>query len=119
MARRIFLAIFVSLVVCLAQLGAQTTSGEIVGTITDPTGGTVAGATLTVTNMDTGIAVKATTNASGSYVVTALGVGRYSVNVEAAGFKKSLRNDITLNVQDRLRVDFALEVGSVNETVEV
>ncbi len=118
MARRTVCAIFV-LMVCLAPLGAQTTTGEIVGTVTDPTGGTVAGATITVTNMDTSIAVKATANASGNYVVTALGVGRYSVTVEAPGFKKSLRNDITLNVQDRLRVDVALEVGSVNETVEV
>ena len=119
MARRIFLAIFVSLVVCLAPLGAQTTTGDIVGTVTDPTGGVVAGATITVTNMDTGIAVKATTDASGNYVVTSLGIGRYSVNVEAAGFKKSLHNDITLNVQDRRRVDAVLEVGSVNDTVEV
>jgi hypothetical protein len=69
--------------------------------------------------MDTNIAVKATTNASGDYVVTALGVGRYSVTVEASGFKKSLRNDITLNVQDRLRMDAAIELGSVNDVVEV
>ena len=100
-------------------LGAQTTSGEIVGTVTDATGGVVAGATITVTNMDTGISVKATTDTSGNYVVTSLGIGRYSVSVEATGFKKSLHNDLTLNVQDRLRVDAALEVGSVNDTVEV
>jgi hypothetical protein len=118
MARRTVCAIFV-LMVCLAPLGAQTTSGEIVGTVTDPTGGVVAGAGITVTNMDTGIAVKATTDSSGNYVVTSLGIGRYSVTVEAAGFKKSLHNDLTLNVQDRLRVDAVLEVGSVNDTVEV
>ncbi len=52
-------------------------------------------------------------------MVTSLGIGRYSVSVEATGFKKSLHNDLTLNVQDRLRVDASLEVGSVNDTVEV
>ena len=119
MARRIVWAIFVAMVLSLVPLGAQTTSGEIVGTVTDATGGVVAGATILVTNMDTGISVKATTDSSGNYVVTSLGIGRYSVTVEATGFKKSLHNDLTLNVQDRLRVDAALEVGSVNDTVEV
>jgi len=119
MAKRMVWAIFVAVVVCLAPLGAQTTSGEIVGTVTDATGGVVAGAGITVTNMNTGIAVKATTDTSGNYVVTSLGIGRYSVTVEATGFKKSLHNELTLNVQDRLRVDAVLEVGSVNDTVEV
>jgi hypothetical protein len=69
--------------------------------------------------MDTNIAVKTTTDASGEYVVTPLNVGRYSVAVEATGFKRSLRSDISLNVQDRLRVDAKLEVGAVTDTVEV
>ncbi len=103
----------------LVPLGAQTTSGSIVGTVTDPSGGLIPGATITVTNIDTNIAVKATTDASGNYVVTPLNPGRYSVAVEAPGFKRSLRSDVTLNVQDRLRVDAALEVGNVADTVEV
>src|SRR5579871_2208113 len=119
MSSRIVWAIFVAVIVSLMPLGAQTTSGEIVGTVTDATGAVVAGATITVTNMDTGISVKASTDSSGNYVVTSLGIGRYSVSVEATGFKKSLHNDLTLNVQDRLRVDMALEVGSVSDTVEV
>ncbi len=98
---------------------AQTNTGSIVGTVTDPSGGTIGGAAITVTNMDTSIAVKTTTDAAGNYVVTTLSVGRYSVTVEAAGFKKSVRNDISLNVQDRLRVDASLEVGSIVDTVQV
>ena len=116
---RVLWGLVLLLVVSLGPLRAQTTAGAILGTVTDPSGGSIAGATITVTNMDTSIAVKGATDGSGNYVVTPLNVGRYSVAVEASGFKKSLRNDITLNVQDRLRVDAALEVGSVNDTVEV
>src|SRR5258707_4477490 len=88
--------------VIAVPVGAQTTTGSIVGTITDASGGVIAGASITITNMDTGIAVKTTTDNTGTYVVTPLRVGRYSVTVEAAGFKKSVRSDITVNVQDRV-----------------
>ena len=103
-----FLAVVLCLVASLVPLGAQTTAGAIVGTVTDPSGAVIGGAAITVTNMDTNISVKTTTDQAGNYVVTPLANGRYSVTVEAAGFKKSVRSDITLNVQDRLRVDAAL-----------
>jgi hypothetical protein len=74
MSKCIVWVILVSSIVCLAPLGAQTTTAEIVGTVTDSSGGTIAGATIIVTNMDSSIAVKATTNASGNYLVTAVGV---------------------------------------------
>jgi acyl-coenzyme A thioesterase PaaI-like protein len=107
------------LCVVAIPLAAQTTTGSIVGTISDPSGAVIGGATVTVANMGTGIAVKTTTDNGGNYVVTPLQVGLYSVTVEAAGFKKSVRSDITVNVQDRVRVDAALEVGAVTDTVEV
>src|SRR5206468_475646 len=59
------------------------------------------------------------TDPTGAYVVTSLHIGRYSVAVEAAGFKRSVRPDVTVNVQDRVRVDAALQVGAVTDTVEV
>src|SRR5216684_1392048 len=105
--------------VIAVPVGAQTTTGSIVGTVSDASGGVIAGASVTITNMDTGIAVKTATDNAGNYVITPLQVGRYSVAVEAAGFKKSIRSDITVNVQDRIRVDAALEVGAVTDTVEV
>lgn len=117
--KRILCGVALLLLLSLAPLQGQTNSGSIVGTVTDPSGGAISGASILVTNMDTNIAVKATTDASGDYVVTPLNVGRYSVTVEAQGFKKTVRPDITLNVQDRLRVDAQLEVGSINDTVEV
>src|SRR5713226_8641558 len=113
------LAIVLCLVMSLARLAGQTTTGSIVGTVNDPSGAVISGANITVTNMDTGIAVKAASDSTGNYVVTPLAIGRYSVTVEAAGFKKSVRTDITVNVQDRVRVDIALEVGAVTDTVEV
>src|SRR6202050_4892345 len=117
MSKCIVWVIFVSLVLCLAPLGAQTTAGSILGTVTDPSGAIVAGATVTITNMGTNIAVKTTSDSSGEYVVTPLEVGKYSVAVEATGFKRSVRSDIQVNVQDRVRVDANLEVGKATETV--
>ena len=104
---------------CVLSLRAQTTEGSILGTITDPSGAVIAGAVVTVTNVDTTISEKAVTDATGAYVLTNLHIGRYSVTVEATGFKRSVRSDIVVNVQDRIRVDVALEVGSVSDTVEV
>ncbi len=98
---------------------AQTTTGSIVGTIADPTGAVVANAAVTATNVDTGATTKTTTDSSGNYVVTPLPVGRYSVTIEAHGFKKSVNEGITLNVQDRIGVNVVLEVGQITETVDV
>jgi hypothetical protein len=79
----------------------------------------VAGASVTVTNQGTGIALKTTTDSTGNFVVTPLAVGTYSVAVESAGFKKSVSSNITVNVQERVRVDAALQVGEIVDTVEV
>ena len=113
------LAITLLLCILIVPLAAQSTSGTIVGTVTDPTGAVVAGANVTVTNQGTGIALKTTTDSTGNYVLTPVAVGTYSVTVESAGFKKSISSNITVNVQDRVRVDAALQVGEIVDTVEV
>ncbi len=102
-----------------APVAAQTTTGSIVGTVTDPSGAVVPGATVTVTNQGTGNSLVITTGDTGGFVATTLPIGQYSVTVEAAGFKKSVSSGITLNMQDRVRIDMVLNVGEVNETVEV
>jgi carboxypeptidase family protein/TonB-dependent receptor-like protein len=112
-------ALALCVIVWMVPLAAQTTTGSIVGTVSDPSGAVIAGATVTVTNQGTSNAVKTITDATGNYVVTPLVVGTYTVAVEAAGFKKSVRSDIPINVQDRVRVDASLEVGAVTDTVEV
>src|SRR5215813_1123327 len=111
-------------VVCLITLAcvpamAQTTTGSIVGSVTDKTGALVPGAAITVTNTDTGSTNKTVTDSSGNYAVTPLPVGHYSVTVEARGFKKSISGGITLNLQDRIGVNVVLELGQITETVEV
>jgi len=109
----------VAIPLAIAAASAQTTTGSIVGTVTDTSGAVVGNATVTVTNVDTGITNKTITSSAGDYVVTPLAVGHYSVTVEAPGFKKSVNGGITLNVQDRIGVNVVLEVGQVTETVEV
>src|ERR1051326_7247682 len=96
---------FLLLLAGAAMALAQTTSGSIVGAVTDPSGGSVANAVVTITNIDTGIATKTSTDSSGNYAVTPLPVGHYTVTVEAPGFKKSVSSGITLNVQDRVGVN--------------
>src|SRR5258708_28746501 len=114
-ARRLAICSFVLFV----KLVAQTTTGSILGTVTDPSGAIVANATVTVTNVDTNIATKVTNDSTGNYVATTLAIGHYSVAVEAPGFKKSVESGITVNVQDRVRVDMTLQVGQIVDTVEV
>jgi hypothetical protein len=98
---------------------AEAQEATIVGTVTDPTGLLVANAAVRITNTDTGIVTGLTTNADGQYVAPDLHIGHYTVRAEAKGFKAAERKDIVLQVGDRQRVDFKLEVGSQNETITV
>jgi hypothetical protein len=91
----------------------------IVGTVTDPTGAAVANATITITNNDTGVQRTLPSNADGQYVAPDLHIGHYTVRATATGFKVSEQKGITLDVGDRTRVDFKLEVGSTQEQVTV
>ena len=75
----------------------------------------------TVTFVDTGTNAKTSveTDAQGGYIATPLRIGNYSASVEVRGFKTETRTGIVLQVQDRLRVDFTLQVGLVSESVNV
>jgi hypothetical protein len=97
----------------------QADTATIVGTVHDSSGALIAGATITVTATDTGTKTAARADSSGNYVVTPLRIGNYTVAVEAPGFKTETHSGIVLQVQDRLRVDFTMQVGSVNEAVNV
>ena len=115
---------FLGLLLFVASVGGasfgQNVTGSISGTVSDSKGGVVPNVTVTVTNADQKVAVRTlTTDDRGQYVAALLPVGRYNVTVEAAGFKKATRSGIVLNVDDRLAVNFILEVGSVNESVSV
>src|ERR1700722_9168112 len=91
----------------------------ILGTVTDPSGATVPSVNVTVTDTDTGISRKVTTNSDGQYAAPDLHIGHYNVRAEAAGFKTGEQKGIVLQVGDRARIDFKFEVGIATETITV
>jgi hypothetical protein len=111
------------LILCLLVLAfamvASAQEAAIVGTVTDPSGAAVPGVKVTITNTDTTVAHKLTSSDNGDYAVSDLIPGHYMVRAEAPGFKASERTDIVLIVGDRSRVDFALEIGSTQESIKV
>jgi len=97
----------------------QAVYGSILGTVTDPSGAAVAGATVVVTSVGKNTTSSVTTNESGNYSATHLIPDVYSVRVESANFKRVENKDIVVSVDTATRVDFALSVGGASETVEV
>lgn len=100
-------------------LPAQTTSTAILGTVTDGTGAIVAGAKVTATQIGTQIRREDTTSSTGDYNFPLLDVGEYTLEVEATGFKTELRSNVLLRVNEKVRVDFRLSVGTQSERIEV
>ena len=94
-------------------------TATISGTVTDPTGAVVAGSTVTATNVETGVALTQTTNTDGFYSFPELPVGKYTIDVQKAGFKAYRQTDLILDVNQALKVDVALQIGETSEKVEV
>lgn len=114
------LAVLAAVLILPAAAVAQITTATIVGTISDPGGANVPNASVTAKNVDTGLTRTVTTGDDGSFRIEFLPVGNYTIEVAAAsGFKKAFRDGIVLRVNDTARMDFALEVGSVDEQVTV
>jgi hypothetical protein len=99
-------------------LFAQSDLGTISGFVKDPSGGTIAGAKVTIQNKS-GVERQATTNESGYYTITNVPPGLYSVSVDASGFKKFQSNEDKLDPSANLVVDATLSVGSSSQIVEV
>ena len=109
-------------VLCVLAAGmafAQFDTAEVVGTVRDKTGAVVPKAALTLSNVDTGIIAKTAADDSGNYSFSNVKIGRYNISAEAAGFSKQEASDVRVEVGARQRVDFALAVGAITETVEV
>ncbi len=102
-----------------ATASAQVDRGAIVGTVSDASGARVADADVTVTNLQTNQASQFKTDGEGNYSAQLLKIGRYSVRVEKQGFSSSLESSVDVGVNQVVRVDLALQVGSKTETVEV
>ena len=97
----------------------QSTSGRILGAVTDVSGAGVAGATVVVTDVQRGTARTLTTDQSGGYVTADLQPGSYKIQVAAKGFKTTERPSIPVEVATDVRVDFSLQPGQVSETIIV
>ena len=110
-----------AILVSVAVLSAQSveTRGTIYGRILDSQGAAIAGATVAVTNAETNVVTKVASNEVGYYQANLLISGTYVVEVESAGFKKSIREGIILPIGTRLLVDMPLAVGALTESVEV
>lgn len=98
---------------------AQIVKGTFVGTVVDQAGAVVAGAKITVTNLGTSVVANTLTDSAGSYVLPFLDPGIYSVSAEHAGFKMAIDPSVKLDIAARVRVDIALQVGTIEQTVDV
>lgn len=99
--------------------GAQVTTGSILGVVHDSTGAVVPGATVRITDTGKGTTSTTKTNADGDYSVEFLIPGTYSVSVEMTGFKRTVSNNIALDIDQKAQINVTLELGGTSETVEV
>src|SRR6266436_1051574 len=112
-----------ALLLCLLVLGISSQAfgqnATVVGTVTDPSGAAVANATITITRTETGQVFHLVSNGDGQYVAPDLPIGHYNLKVEAAGFKTAEQKNVVLQVGDRSRIDFQMQLGGAQETVTV
>src|SRR5438552_1375484 len=110
------------LIACLSvvpTLWSQTTTGRIVGTVSDPTGALIPGASITVTNVDTQATSVSITNEQGFYQAPLLPIGMYTVTAEMPGFQKAVTKPEKLEINQSLRIDIKMTVGNRTEEVFV
>lgn len=102
-----------------AAASAQTFYGSVVGTVTDPTGAAIPQAMVALTNLGTSDRRTMQTDADGAYQFVNLRPGQYKLEVEKPGFRRMVREPITVEVQSAVRIDAGMVVGDVSQTVEV
>jgi len=102
-----------------APLFSQSSTGRILGTVTDKSGGAVAGAAVSIVDTERGTARNLTTDEAGEYNAPSLIAGTYKVHVESKGFKATDRQNVFLEVNGNVRVDIQLQPGDVSQTITV
>ena len=117
--RTISAVVLIFAVTCPSTLFAQGGRSTILGTVTDATGAAVPNVSVTVVNTGTQQKRTSSTDGTGTYQITALDVGLYELNAEAAGFRKASVKQIRLEVDERTRVDVELQVGEVVQEIAV
>src|SRR3989449_1913887 len=118
-SRALRLAFAFVVISCSSTLIAQVDRGNIVGSVSDPSGANVEGAKVVIRNLATDQSVEVTTDSSGAYAANLLRIGTYSVTVERQGFKKAVEPSVEVGVNQVVRVNLRLQVGAVTQTVEV
>ncbi len=98
---------------------AQQVTAAITGQVTDPTGAPILGAKVTATDLERGTEYPTTSNADGYYRLPQVAVGKYTIKVENAGFQAATQSNVTLQMNQVAKLDFQLQVGNVQTTVEV
>lgn len=106
------------LLICVPAF-SQTSQGTIQGAVFDQSGGAVAGATITISDVARGFSRVLTTDAAGQYVAPALNPGNYTVRAEAKGFRNVERGDVLLEVGQTIRVDLMVQPGEQTQTITV
>ncbi len=115
----VLLTAFVAATGMIQCAWGQAVTASITGTVTDPSGASVPGATVAATSVERGIVYTATTNDSGLYLIANLTVGSYTLKVEKSGFSSATRPAFVLTLNQVARIDVAMKVGQISETVEV
>jgi hypothetical protein len=98
---------------------AQEVTASIVGTVVDPSGAAVSGATITAKDLDRGTILTTTTNDAGAFNISGVPVGRYQIKAEAKGFQSAVNPDLTITLNQTARLNFQLRIGQATETIEV
>jgi len=115
-----FLAVCVVILSLTAAGLGQELTATLTGTVTDPSGAVVAGSTVVVHSQETGLDIRSvTTSDTGSFNITNLPAGRYTVTVRLSGFQTYVANDVILNVAEKHTLDVKLVTGKASETIEV
>ncbi|HLZ42337.1 MAG TPA: TonB-dependent receptor [Candidatus Sulfotelmatobacter sp.] len=113
------LGLLLAVVMLLFAAQGLAQEATFVGTVMDPSGAAVANAKVTLTNLDTNATKVLNTNDSGQFTAVDIHIGHYNIQVEMNGFKTAEKKGLVLQVGDRMRVDFQLQVGGSAETVSV
>jgi hypothetical protein len=98
---------------------AQVTTADVLGTAVDTSGGVLAGARITVQSLETGLTRNAVSDSGGNYLIALLPAGRYSIKSELSGFRVFNVTGVNLAAGDRLRQDLHMEVGQIEQSVDV
>ena len=120
--RRVGCVVFAALCLLMLQTPgalAQVDEGAVTGTVLDPSGATVANATVTLVNTDQGITIEGKTNSSGSYSFSPVRAGNYSVTATAPGFQTTTQKNLVVSVGGQLQANVTLKTGASTETVTV